>query len=372
MSINLFHSGDDFYESALEDIESANVSIKLEMYKFNLNGIGQKFAHKLIEKAKSGLDIAILVDGVGSKNFGGSLHTKMLASGIKIKIYHPIPWQFHQFKHAVSTLPTIKKMFYLFAKINTRNHRKVIIIDDKILYLGSINISNDHISQTTKPAWSDCAIRLFDSSAAEIATTAFNRAFSPDLKNIYQGFQQTIAVKNNIILNNNLVKRQQNFRRLLKKIKKSQTRIWLVSAYFAPNNTLLKALISAASRGVDVRLILPKSSDIAFMNLAAKYFYGVLLQSNIKIYEHSPTMIHSKYMLIDNWAMVGSSNLNHRSIMHDLEIDFQCTDPDFISKLEQMFILDKTHSNEISNYLYKSNWFARLLFRFVCSFRIVL
>lgn len=372
MNINLIASGDDFYPRVLADIKNAKQTILVEMYKFNLTGIGEKIANNLIEKAEQGVDITILVDGIGSKNWGGETLKKMESVGIKTKIYHPIPWQFNQFKHAVNNLPNFKKVFFLFAKINTRNHRKTIMIDEEILYLGSINISDDHLSKADKAAWADCAIRLTDKSAISACKVAFMRALAPDLKNIYQGIQQTITNDSSVIFNNNLVKRKRNFRGLLKRIRKAEHRIWLVSAYFTPNNALLKALTGAASRGVDVRLILPKKSDISFMNLAARYFYNILIASRVKIFEYMPSMMHSKYMLIDDFAMIGSSNLNHRSILHDLEIDYRSNDKKFIGALEDMFLIDKSRSCAVSKSKHKQNIIDKISYRFVILFKIVL
>ena len=153
MKIKIYQQGDSFFSDVLAGIEQASESIFIEMYKFNLNGIGIEIAQALINKAKAGINITILVDGIGSKNWGGPVLEDMSNSGIKTKIYHPIPWQLHKFKHAVSTLPNIKKIFYLFAKINTRNHRKAIVIDQKTIFLGSINISDDHVSKQGKLAW---------------------------------------------------------------------------------------------------------------------------------------------------------------------------------------------------------------------------
>lgn len=372
MASKLFPSGDTFYESVREDIMSAEKEIKLEMYKFNLSGIGKLVAEDLIAKSEQGVKISILVDGIGSKNWGGSLLNTMEKNGIRTKIYHPIPWQFHHFKHAVSNLPTLKKFFYLFAKINTRNHRKMICIDRKIVYLGSINISDDHISKNNKSAWADCAIRIEDKNSADTLITAFSRAWSPDLRSIYQGLQQTLHDNSPIILNNNLVKRKQNFRRLLKQIKKARTRLWLVSAYFTPNNTLLRSLIDAANRGVDVRLIIPKESDVPFVNLAARYFYTPLIKANIKVLEYLPTMMHSKYIIIDEFAMVGTSNLNHRSIMHDLEVDYRTNETDLVNQLENLFIENEKMCQLVVQSELSSNIITKALCRFIISFKIVL
>lgn len=372
MTSELFASGDDFFKRALHDISQANESITVEMYKFNLYGIGEEIANSLIEKAKQGIKISILVDGIGSKSWGGETVNRMSEAGIKTKIYHPIPWQFHKFKHAVSNLPSMIKFFYLFAKINTRNHRKIICIDNEIVYLGSINISNDHISMKGKKAWADCAVRIQDELAATDVSIAFSRAWAPDLKSIYQGIQQTINYNSALVLNNNLVKRRQNFRFLLKRIRKAKKRAWLVSAYFTPNSTLLRSLIGAAKRGVDVRLVIPKQSDVPFVNLAAKYFYNNMLQADVKILEYVPTMMHSKYMLIDDWAMVGSSNLNHRSIMHDLEVDYRTQDSEFIAALEKLFYDNTSQCQQVTACKISFSILTKILCRIIITFKIVM
>lgn len=361
MKFDLFNNGDEFYCKLIQDLETAKKTVSVDMYKFNLDKAGLKIANKLIEISKRGIKVSLLIDGIGSNNWGGEIVSLMIKNGIKAKIYHPIPWQLHKLKHAVCKKTYLSKLFYLIAKINTRNHRKSIIIDQNIVYIGSINISSEHLSKESCEAWNDCTVRIVDKKHAKSANIAFKRAFAPDIKNIYQGIQNTLTKKSNILLNNNILARKQNFKKLLKSIKQSKTRIWIATAYFNPKNTLIRALKDAAKKGVEVTIMIPSRSDIPISTLAAKYYYNDLISSGIKILEYLPTMMHAKYMVIDNTIIIGSSNFNHRSFLHDLEIDLKSKDAQMHSMICKKFTNDALKCQEIKNYNYVNKYLSTIL-----------
>ncbi|GAH09354.1 unnamed protein product, partial [marine sediment metagenome] len=124
-------------------------------------------------------------------------------------------------------------------------------------------------------------------------------------------------------------------------------RIWITNAYFVPDNVLLKRLRDAANNGIDVRILLPKKSDVMVMPWASSTFYYRLLKSGVKIFEYLPSMLHAKSLIIDNWALIGSSNLNHRSLLHDLEADIMLKSTESIKQLESDFLNDLTQSREV-------------------------
>src|SRR5207249_2714190 len=104
------------------------------------------------------------------------------------------------------------------------------------------------------------------------------------------------------------------YKNLLRRLSRCEKRVWITNAYFIPDAFLMKKLQDAAKRGIDVRILLPRKSDIAIMPLASSMFYNRLLRSGVRIFEYLPKILHSKILIIDDWMLIGSSNLNHRSL----------------------------------------------------------
>lgn len=371
---HVFDDGDAFFDAILHDITHAQRHINIEVYKFQLHGIGIDFAKALIERAQQGIKVRLLIDGIGSLTWSGSWAKKMEQAGIQTKLYHPLPWQWWHLSRSVAQLPWLLKFFYLFTKLNTRNHRKIFNIDDKIIYLGSCNICSNHSKQ--KPYgkhWRDTALRIEGHDVQPILH-AFEKSWgSLAWKQRCQHYFSTIDPKCPFHLNDTHLRRRYYFKLLLRKIRKSQKRIWISSAYFAPNSTLLRALIHAAiRRNIDVRIIIPRYSDIPLMTTASRFFYEKLIRANVQIFEYTPSMLHAKTLLIDQWAMVGTSNMNHRSLLHDLEIDYATSKRSIIDTLANHFLQDQGNSQHISAMTLKHmTLWQTMLGRIVITFKFM-
>ena len=170
--------------------------------------------------------------------------------------------------------------------------------------------------------------------------------------------------KNPIIrLNYTRHRRRILHKNLLRKITQAQLRIWITNAYFVPDNFLLRRLRDAAKSGVDVRILLPKNSDIMIMPWTSSTFYYNLLKSGVRIFEYLPSNLHAKTLIIDDWSSVGSSNLNHRSLLHDLEADINVRQASSKKILEDQFLTDLTQSKEITFNTWKQHrpWRQRII-----------
>ncbi|MBT4803686.1 MAG: phosphatidylserine/phosphatidylglycerophosphate/cardiolipin synthase family protein [Legionellales bacterium] len=319
----IFHCGETYFQSLLEDINKAKKSIDIEVYIFSKDNLGKKILKELIAATKrKKIRIRLLVDGAGTPFWGGKLIRKLEKYGIKTKVFNPLPWEIWQWRRSSSKMPFLLHIFYMILKINSRNHRKSIIIDDKIAYVGSLNIDQRHLSKKNGGQnWRDTAVRLKGCDLKNISV-AFNKAWD---HNIWQTKIDKLVnnINNKIRLNNTAKTRIMLYRNLLKTLGKAKNRVWITNAYFIPNNLFLKKIKKLARAGVDVRIIVPKKSDIPSMQWAASSLYEKLLNSGVKIYEYSPSMLHAKTIIIDDWVVLGSSNLNHRSLLHDLEIDIK-------------------------------------------------
>lgn len=352
---HVFGSGTDYFHALIEDINQAQESINLETYIFDRDIVGKRIADALCLAGERGVAIRVLVDGAGSPFWSATLARRLEKSGVKTKVFHPFPWQLWNWSRAIAIKPALFKAIYLFFKSNSRNHRKTCLIDQKIGYVGSINITQCHLTEEEGGKnWRDTAVRLNNINLSELKK-AFEIAWSHrTIKERMRDAFQHIRKEPRLRLNYTRHRRRILHKNLLRRIRLSQRRIWITNAYFVPDNVLLKRLKEAVGNGVDVRILLPQKSNITIVQWASSTFYYNLLKAGIKIYEYSPSMLHAKSLILDDWMLIGSSNLNHRSLLHDLEADITIFTEHAKKTLEQLFIKDLTYSKQLQFEHWKS------------------
>jgi cardiolipin synthase len=160
-------------------------------------------------------------------------------------------------------------------------------------------------------------------------------------------FPERIQLSKYFFINDSIRSRFHHYRLILDRVRNAQKRIYITNAYFVPRLRLLLELKKASKRGVDVRVIVPSKIDILLVKWASVTFYKEMIASGIRIFEFGPNMIHAKTMIVDDWAIVGSRNLNHRSFMHDLELDAVLQTDQAKNKLLDLFKEDLLHCHEI-------------------------
>ena len=368
----IYSNGDDFFHNLLNDMQQAQHTIFIETYIFKADNLGKKILSTIKEKSKQGVTVKLLVDGAGSPLFTTEIES-LKSTSIQTKIYHPFPWNFWQWSKSVVKLPIFLKWIYLLLNIPRRNHRKSYIIDSKIAYLGSFNVSADHISrQHGGKGWRDTGIRIENIDLTELIS-AFESCWHH--RSIREYVRETfLRVRKDppIRLNNTRFRRRLLYRQLLKKIKLAKNNIWITNAYFVPDNRLLKRLKNAALRSVTVKILIPKKSDTLIpIPWATALFYNSLLKSGIKIYEYIPSMLHAKSIIIDNWATIGSSNLDYLSLFNNLEVDVRLSQKKSYDTIQQIFLDDLNHSEELSLKTWKIHhpWYKRIIGRIILYFK---
>lgn len=345
----IFVSGADHFAALLKDIGEAKKTIELETYLFEKDHLGIRVAKALSEAAKRGVTVRVMVDGAGSPYWTTNFARLLEESGALTKVFHPFPWQLWNWSRSVVKLPILLKWVYFLLKANFRNHRKVCIIDNKVAYIGSFNVSKCHLEQTEGgDGWRDTSARL-----ENIDLTEFNKAFDAawNHRTIKERLRDAFAhIRRDppIRLNYTRHRRRILYKTLLRQITQCKERIWITNAYFVPNNFLLRRLREAAHNGIDVRILLPQKSDVFMMPWASSTFYYRLLLAGVKIFEYLPSMLHAKTLILDDWILVGSSNLNHRSLLHDLEADIRIYSEEAKRYLTERFLEDLQQSREIS------------------------
>ncbi len=360
MSIDLwseeqtFFSGDQYYAAIILDIQKAKKSIYVESYIFDFDEVGQNLAQFLVAAVLRGVRVQVIVDGFGSISAISTLQHYLSSGGVQLKVFHPI----------------LSSWFIpIFRNINRRNHRKVWIFDDTVAYAGSFNISKVHTSFNSKP-WRDSGIRV-EGEDVQLLTEAFHKVWNKKKVWSRKIFNFDDLVGSPLVrLNDGKNKRRVSYRDLLFRIREAKKYICFGNAYFAPHFRLVMELCYSARRGVEVHLLVPRQSDIFFMPWVSSTYYFALLQSGVKIHEYLPAVFHAKNYVIDDWMMIGSSNLNYRSLFHDLEVDLQVTRPEnkeiFLKEINED--IKKSELVTLASFE-KISWFRKIIANFFLLFK---
>ena len=363
-SEDIFFSGDEYFSDIINELNNAKNSIIIECYIFYQDSLGRRIIEALLEAASRGVEIKIIIDGYGSLNWNTQQVSELTEKGIKIKIYHPLPWRLSLYKTSIKQKSFINKFLYLFSRINKRNHRKLYIIDKTIAWSGSMNIAASHLKLSkNENTWFDCGARITGESVLELAdnfSEIWKRRIHYPNENKHLPFRT----------NDNIIRRQHKNTELVKLIQTCHERVWIISAYFAPSRKIVNALKQARLNNVDVKLFISRNSDVIFFPMISTTYYEELLYAGIEIYEHNKYIIHAKTILIDNIAFAGSSNLNHRSFFHDLELDIILSHESSLKKLVSESRKLMSDSDKITpSTLINLAWYYRIMGKIIWRIR---
>ncbi|MEE4662156.1 MAG: phospholipase D-like domain-containing protein [Halieaceae bacterium] len=335
-----------FFNSQLEAIAAARKSVDFEYYIFNYDVLGQRFVEALIGAAERGVRVRVMMDGVGSMAHCELLSERLTAHGVQVRIYHPLPWLFDTYRWGrwSRRWPRgwLARFITLVWNINRRNHRKLCTVDGHRAWLGSFNITADHLPVSEGgQGWRDYGVELSGPRIESLAA-GFDDLWEGHAPRLQRGFLAGF-------LSNRSVKARQlrNFY-VARTVRNARRRVWLVNAYFLPTALLRRALLAACRSGCDVRLILPERSDVAVFPSLSSHYYRELLRAGARIFLYQPGVLHAKALLVDEQAVLGSSNWNYRSTLHDLELDVVLRDPDAVKPLEQTLLADMADSREVA------------------------
>lgn len=377
--VDIFHRGDDFYQSLLADIRRARVSIALETYIFAVDRMTQLLLEEMGQARKRGCRVQLLVDGFGSYYWLPALNRLCLDKKIALRVYHPLPQSFAWFRHFFFVYFFALRTWQLVRRLNNRNHRKTAIIDGEIAYLGSLNYTQLHSESImgTK-AWRDSGVRV-QGSGVQTLSYAFVKTWQQAAR---KGLARILKFEKKrtrphvhplVRLNSTQRLRFHLYRDLIRRIKNAEKNVSVVTAYFVPKRSLIRALKSASRRGVSVELILPGITDVPIVRWATFELVNTLLKSGVKIYEYQNRVLHAKYMLIDNYCSIGSLNLNHRSFLHDLEVEVVLDGENQIAEMRKQWQIDRQLSLPLTEEkLRQTRWYMRVLSRIAFRIRYLL
>ncbi len=339
-SEEIFLDGDKYFDCLIEDLDNAQNYITIEMYIFNDDSLGRKITDHLIQARKRGVKIQVIVDGIGSYAFFDNLHRIMIQNDIMVKMYNPLPF-YHPYYGKLSFLRKLQVMGLRILRINQRNHRKIITIDNNIMYLGSYNITAEHTKMHVESAWQDMGVRV-TGEQVRFSVLNFKKVwklrdyfrFKRTLKNAQFPNWRDAPVR----LNQTLLMKRYFYKNFLQRINQAEKRIWLMTPYFIPKRRLIRLLGRAAKRGVDVRILISLRTDVPIFRTLQYFYFSYLIKKGAKVYQYTNTVLHAKNYMIDSWITIGSTNLNHRSFLHDLEVDIIVQGEKNMSMIEGHFL----------------------------------
>jgi cardiolipin synthase len=204
-------------------------------------------------------------------------------------------------------------------------------------------------------AWRDTGV-IVEGDEVVALTDTFEDVWVRRLQRLKRKFRRKRVQRSPLVrLNVTGKQRRENYLDLLVRLLRARRRIWITNAYFVPDGSLLRVLSVVAREGVDVRILVPGFSDVVFIPWVTAAFHFGLLSAGVKIFEYRGSVLHAKTMVIDEWGLIGSSNLNHRSLLHDLEADIVVTNDEALEEMSTQFAQDLNRSVEVT----LENWHQR-------------
>jgi cardiolipin synthase A/B len=333
--INLLQNGDEYFPAMLQAIRAARKTINFEAYIFYSDPVGDQFRDALCERAQSGVEVRVLLDGVGSGwRLNNSDVRLMKKAGCKFAYYHPT----HSWR---------------IDRTNRRSHRRILVIDGKLGFTGAIGFAEKWSGHAQdKNHWRDAQMRIQGPLVHKLQA-AFQEHWVKTFGEALTGADQFPALSSAGDLKAQLVSSRSFSMAPIPLIQAvaftaAQKRIWITNSYCTPTSDQVEQLVKAVQRGVDVRILLPgENNDQPLTKSAGRAAYGKMLEGGVKIFEYQPTMIHEKSMVIDGlFSMFGSSNLDARSSEINEELDAVVYDQEFGGEMEAVFEKDLRQSRE--------------------------
>lgn len=333
----LYAENDEAWNSILADCANAKESIVLEQFIFVKDEFGNKLIDICAERALQGVKVRFLWDAAGSFTFfGTNISEELERRGIEVVFWKTlIPSYFK--------VPDFRS-WYL------RNHRRTLVIDDKIGYTGSICVM-DRMKN-----WRDTNVRLEGPVVKEMRN-AFERMWARANKQKFIS-ERTRArdPEFKYITNYPAPGRRHLHTMIIEALRNAKNYVYITTPYFVPTHRMARVLALAAQRGVDVRIIIPEKSDYYAVDLGARSYFSLLLRAGARIFLYSGNMIHSKSIIVDGtWATVGSLNLDSASLLYNFEANIITTNSKFAEELSSHFVNDLKDVTEVK----KEDWFNR-------------
>jgi cardiolipin synthase len=349
-SVSLLRGGKDYFERLHNLFNGAKKSIYIRIYIWQDDYTGTSIANTLISAAKKGVHIHIIADGYASRSLPKNFIQQLAQNNIQFRLFEPF----------------LRSSHFYFGR---RMHDKVIVIDEQIALVGGINFADRYNDVNEEPAWLDYAIEVKGETAFDLYRYCYkewHKKQAPPLSGQIVPFDEICSVRPRY---NDWVKgKQQIWKTYFNWFNHAEEEICILCSYFLPGNTLRKRLALAAKRGVEVKLILSGTSDVALAKYAERYLYRWMMRNRMRIFEYRPTVLHAKLMVVDrHWVTVGSFNVNNISTYASTEVNVDVRNKPFATKVQS--VMEEILQNDCTEIttgspLYKAGIFTKIAQRF--------
>lgn len=340
--VSLLLNGENKFPAVIEDLKRAKNHIHIEYYIFDADTIGDTLMNILIEKAQQGVAVRFIYDDFGSRQIRKKQMSRLTEAGVEVFPFYKI------------------KLIALANRLNYRNHRKIIVIDGEVGYVGGINVSDKYINSdknNNTTFWRDTHLRIKGPAVSMlqyIFMGDWNYCSGQQLKPDSSFFLPNESYQSNSgqlvqiaasgpDSDTPLIKQT-----LMQAINLAKEEILITTPYFIPGQSMLDSLIIAASSGVKIKLLVPDESDSKLVNFAARSYFGNLLHSGAEIYRYQKGFVHAKTIVIDHQlAMVGTANMDIRSFDLNFEVNALVYDEEIAKQLASAFYDDLKSATKI-------------------------
>jgi len=331
--------GEEIFAAFIEAMTAAKEHIHLETYILRNDNIGGRISELLKAKAKEGIKVRIIFDALGSRALGPAYLSEMRAAGIQIEPFFPVRLPFMQ------------------NRINYRNHRKILVVDGAVGFVGGINIGDEYLGRD--PAigyWRDNHLQIKGNAVYFLQRIFLQDWYFITRESLENNFPCLFPVENypgNRVVQITASGPDTQWETIMQvyyyAIATAQESIYLASPYFIPNESILTALQTAALSGVDVKILLPAKSDHKIVGLAAMSYFEELMETGVEIYLYQQGFLHSKILMIDGLiSSVGSANMDQRSFKLNFEVNALIYSEETTKRLERDFRNDLERSEKMS------------------------
>ena len=346
--VQLLQDGPATFGAMFAAIEGARDHINLETYIIEDDEVGRKFAAALARKQGEGVQVNFIYDSVGSLEVPKAFFERLAASGVNVLEFNPVN-------------PLTAGLDW---EVNQRDHRKLLVVDGRVAFLGGVNISSVYSAGSRRPGakqrpgggapWRDTHVQIEGPVVAEfqklfIATWEKQKGAKLAARDYFPATPARGSEVVRAIGSSPDEPYTMMYATLLSAIGSAETSVYLTNAYFVPDPQLLAVLLAAAARGVDVKLILPGHTDSWLVFHAGRAHYDELLRGGVGIHERRGAMLHAKTAIIDGvWSTVGSTNLDWRSFLHNDEVNAVVLGGDFAARMTATFESDLAASDAVT------------------------
>lgn len=331
-SVKFYSDGVSKFEDLFAELEKAEKHIHIQYYIFLDDEVGRKTRDILVRKALEGVEVRLIYDDVGSWKAKRSFFKDMQARGVEVQ-------------------PFLKVAFkILTSRVNYRNHRKIVVVDGKVGFIGGMNIADRYIQGVKFGIWRDSHLKIEGKAVAGLQTSFLIDWYSSRKEFLASDTYYPVLENkgDNMIqlATSGPVGRYKDIHLgVLQAISNAKESVYIQTPYFIPTDSLLQAMQMAAMRGVDVRLMLPRHSDTTFVHIATMSFLKEVLDAKVSVYFFEAGFLHSKLMTIDNsLTITGSANMDIRSFEHNFEIDAFIYNEETCRRAQEIFFEDMERS----------------------------